>query len=221
MEKRSLTELLKNSWRIFSKGYRRVFKYLWWFFRHLRTVFPSLDTISMEVKLSKRQVQNALNHFLGLGLLGWVKRPYQSNVYFMPEEIIEIDLKDEKSMNARSEQNCHQDCHVLPVASSSVFSFPCTSGTPSANVPKSSKKEEEKAAEERKTWFNSLHRSLRLKFMWESFDFKRFGWITKNLSECQIYEILNDFSWYRKQRPIQNPERFFTQRALAYLRGRK
>ena len=210
--------MFKDSWQLFSKGYRKVFKYLWWYFRHLRTVFPSLETIAKEIKLSKRQVQNALNHFLKLKLVGWVKRPYQSNVYFMPDEIIEINLKDERGLNAKPQQNFQQDCHVFTVASSSDLKYSCTSGTPSANVPISGKKSEEKATEERKSWFNSLQERLKLKFMWESFDFKKFGWITKKLSEYQINEILNDLSWYRKQHSIQNPERFFTQRALAMLR---
>ncbi len=183
-------------------------------------VFPSLETIAKDIKLSKRQVQNALKYFCKVGLLGWVKRPYRSNVYFMPDEIIEIDLKDERSLNERSEINCHQNCHVFPVVLSKEKELQCTSKSPSAPVPKSLEKKEQKDQEERKKWYFSLPMCLQLRFMWDSFDFKRFGWIFKSLSEQQIYEILNDFTWYRKQHEIQKPERFITQRALAMLRGK-
>ncbi len=220
MQKKSLLEFFKDSWQLFSKGYRKVFKYLWWYFQKVRAVFPSLETIAKDIKMSKRQVQNALKYFCSVGLIGWVKRPYQSNVYFMPNEIIKIDLKDERSLNAHSEINCHQDCHVLPVVSSSVLNISCTSKSPSAPVPKSLEKKEQKDKEERKKWYFSLPISLQLRFMWDAFDFKRFGWAIKALSEHQIYEILNDFTWYRRTHTIEKPERFITQRALAMLRGK-
>jgi hypothetical protein len=217
--KSPLIELLKNSWQLFSKGYRKVLKYIWWFFRHVRAVFPSLETISKDTKLSKRQVQNALKYFLNLGIIAWIKRPYRSNVYFMPDEIIKLDLANDKEMNAVSLENCHQNCHVLDVVLSSENINKCTSEAPSAPVPKSSEKEQEQAKEQRKAWYYSLPRSLRLKFMWDSFDFKRFGWVIKALSEQQVYDILNDLNWYKKQNDIKQPERFITQRALAKIRG--
>lgn len=225
MQKKSLVEILKNSWQIFTKGYRRVFKYLWWFFKKLRQVFPSLETIAKEVKLSKRQVQNALKHFLTLGLIGWVRRPYQSNVYFMPDEVIGVNLKDERSLNEKlpenSHENCHKDCHVFNVASSFVSLSSCTSESPSAIVPKFKEKEKQQGQEAKKSWYFSLPKSLQLKFIYDLFDFTRFGWALKALTEYEVSEVINNFFWYRKRKAVDKPERLIFQLALKEIRGRR
>lgn len=220
MSKNPLIEALKNAWQLLSKGYKKVLKYIWWYFKKLKTVFPSHATIANDVGLSEKQVRNALNHFESKGWIGWVKRPYHSNVYFMPDEIINLNLNDEKEMSYLSQQNYRQNYRVLDVLSSYEDNT-CTSGTPSATVPISSIKEQEQGLEEKKKWYSSLPEFLKKMFMWDRFDYKRFGWAIKSLSEQEIYELSNDFTWYHRQHKIDKPERFVMSRALTMIRGRK
>lgn len=96
---------------------KKILQYLQWFAKKFRCVFPCLQKIANAIRCSIRTVSNATRLFENLGWVYKKRRGYCSNIYFINEEIIALDLKDE-SIFLR--ENLPIDCHVLK-ESSSVF----------------------------------------------------------------------------------------------------
>jgi helix-turn-helix protein len=98
---------LLSCFQLMSKGHRAVFKYLQWMAKTFRNVFPSLESIAKATGFSPKTVQRAVAKFVIMNWLIKVRRPYQSNVYYMPDEIIDLNI-DDSSAFFRNVHQCDQ-----------------------------------------------------------------------------------------------------------------
>lgn len=114
----NLSEFINEFLNIFptlTNSQRKVFKYLHWFSRKFRCVFPCIQKIANAVGCCIRTVMRATAYFCELGWLYKKKRGYCSNLYYLNDEIISLNLDDE-SIFLRSE--CHLNVTVLRSSSS-------------------------------------------------------------------------------------------------------
>ena len=217
----SLVEVLISLWGSFNRNYKRLFEYLWWMSKNLHFVFPSLETISENCKMAKRTVQNILKRFAEWGLIGWKKRGYRSNIYFMPEELINFDMQNKRFLTHKNAQNCHVSCHVLDVAKDNkIFNVHETTKSATISAPPDVPKDLEKEKQELRDHFKILPHALRVEFM-KDFDFKNFGWIIKRLSALHIHEILRDMKWFVNQKSVQNKCALFVKLAIDKISKKK
>ncbi len=110
---KNITEIVKNFLKTFksiSKFQRKIFKYLHWFSKKFHCVFPGLQKIANAIGSSTRTVIRATELFVSLGWMYKKKRGYQSNLYFINDEIIALDLNDEKIFHR---EECHHNVTVL------------------------------------------------------------------------------------------------------------
>ena len=112
--------LIKYS--ILTKFQKKIFKYLQWFSKIRRYVYPCLLRIANHVGCSIATVKRATAYFQELGWLCKQKCHYQSNLYFLNDELISLNLDDE-SLFLR--ERCAQNELVLQ-SSSSVSIDTCT-----------------------------------------------------------------------------------------------
>ncbi len=123
-----LIESLLTGFQLMSKGTRKVFKYLQWMSKTYRNVFPSLESIAKGTGLSVKTVQRAINSFVTMDWLIKIRRPYQSNVYYMPDEIININLEDSEAFFRNVHQCDHQCDQQDDQQNGQVLSTPSNSG---------------------------------------------------------------------------------------------
>ncbi len=83
-----------NIYQTLSKFQRKVFKYLQWFSKKFRNVFPCIYTITKALGCSDSTVKRATAYFNKMGWICKCKRGYQSNVYYMNDELIRLNLED-------------------------------------------------------------------------------------------------------------------------------
>lgn len=119
---------LLNCFQLMSKGHRAIFKYLHFMAKTCRNVFPSLAHIAKVKGLCIKTIQRAIDKFVAMDWLIKIRRPYQSNVYYMPDEIIDLNLEDSSTflrnvhqcVHQCDQQDVHQNVHVLSNHSSSL-----------------------------------------------------------------------------------------------------
>ena len=119
-----LVENFLNSFQILSKKFRQIFKYMQYMCKSKRTVWPSLRHISKTCECSVKTVQRALSYFNSQGWLVWRRCPYQSNLYFMDDGLLALNMNNKKTFEKTNvHQNVHQNVHVSshPCSSSSMY----------------------------------------------------------------------------------------------------
>lgn len=112
-----------NIYPTLTKFQRKIFKYLHWFSKKFRCVFPCLRNIALALKCCTRTVIRSITLFESLGWLFKKKRGYCSNIYYLNDEIISLNLDDE-SIFLR--EKCHQNVTVLRSSSSDFIDICCT-----------------------------------------------------------------------------------------------
>lgn len=213
-------ETLKQYWHLFNKNYRETIKYLWALSQKHDFVFPTYERMAEICGYSVRTAKNICARLAELGIISWMRRGYRSNLYFLPDELVSLNLRNRQLFAKSSSESCTISCTVLNNIDSNEYVHrgePSASPPPLADVPKNL--EEEQQSELKKN-FDKLPQALRLGFMRE-FDFKRGSWIVQQLSECHVSEILRDMLWYRKKKPVDNPCALFVSFALKKLGIRK
>jgi len=83
-----------NTYQTLSKFQKKVFAYLQWFSKKFKCVFPCLFKIANAVGCSIATVKRATAIFQDLGWIYKKKRGYQSNLYFLNDELIYLNLND-------------------------------------------------------------------------------------------------------------------------------
>lgn len=83
-----------NIYQTLSKFQRKVFKYLQWFSKKFRNVFPCIFTMTQALQCSDSTIKRATAYFHRMGWVSKSKRGYQSNVYYMNNELIDLNLDD-------------------------------------------------------------------------------------------------------------------------------
>jgi hypothetical protein len=81
-------------------------------------VFPSIDHMADKIGCNEKTVRRALDFFKQHEWLGWIKRGYISNQYFLNDELAAIDLKSASTWE--KPQNVHRNVHVLGILPDSV-----------------------------------------------------------------------------------------------------
>lgn len=123
-----------NIFPTLSKFYKKVFKYLQWFSKKFRCVFPCILRIANSIGCSNSTVKRATAFFEQMGWIIKKKCPYGSNQYFINNELISLNL-DDPSLFFREE--CSQNDPVLGNSSSDLNNL----GTQKAIVPIQKKRE--------------------------------------------------------------------------------
>jgi len=150
---KALTEFTTTFLDIFliqTKCVIATFRYLHWFSRQKRAVFPSLQRIADAIGFCKRQVQRAIDKLIKLGWLSKIYRHRHSCVYFVPEELKKLDISDKKIFEINLQDypdlssKCPANVHPSIKSSSSVKSLSDGDGNDSRNVLEDSEKASEK-----------------------------------------------------------------------------
>lgn len=84
-----------NIFQILSKFQRKIFKYLQRKAQKWRNVYPSVITISRQIGCSESTVKRATAYFHEQGWISKCKKNYQSNLYYMNDELIDLDLDNQ------------------------------------------------------------------------------------------------------------------------------
>jgi hypothetical protein len=211
----SIIDLIRKFWHTFNKNYRETLKYLWALANKHQFVFPTYERMAEMCGYSLRTAINICKKLAKLGIIGWQRRGYRSNLYFLPDELIKFNLRNTRLLTDSPRQSCTISCTVLNNIDSDSYVHceePLATSPASPNVPKNLENEQQK----QNTEFQKLPVALRLAFMKE-FDFERGGWIIQNLSECSISEILSDMKWFSKQQKVTSYCGLFVKLALNSL----
>lgn len=196
-----------DTWNNLSRGAKKVFMKIHELDKKYGgDVFFEIDNLVIWTGYSRRSVFYSLKKLRAIGWVSHLNRPYQCNIYFIWEVLrqynftfsrVKIALKLHPIDYLKDKNNFYVQ-QPSPAAISA-----------SPNVPTSKMKEDKK-----KQWFSSLPIWLQLKFMWESYDRFRYGWVLKKLTECGWAELKNDVMWYISGHKVDKPERFIFERAL-------
>lgn len=194
----NIAEIFRNLFKLLSRSTQAIYRYLHWMAKNYRTVFPSREHIAAAVGCSIRTVARALQLFETNGWLVVKKRAYQSNVYFMDESLIALDLDDPKTFMRDPEKpgNVPEDG---------------TQNVPVFNVVSSNKNTYYQNA--KKVVFGFLPDFLKIQGLGE----QTRRWLYKNFSECVLHEALENARWYLSQgNKIENFEAYVTKMAKFY-----
>lgn len=110
---------------------KRVLQYLKGFAHHGR-IFPAYDTIAKHAGFSERHTKRIVGQLLKIGVIGWKRRPYHSNEYYVADFLLKINLKDQaifrkipqkvvnidRSDHSFSLGKCHYTCHPNSISNS-------------------------------------------------------------------------------------------------------
>lgn len=175
-----MSDFINNFLNIFptlSKFQKKAFKYLQWFAQKFRCVFPCLQKIANAIGCSKATVMRATSLFEKLGWIAKKKRGYCSNTYFMNDELISLNLKDEKIF-------LREECKV----NATVFkeSFPVYIDTSTSLVPvsKSPISEEQPILDVVKIKCLKVEDQQKL---------------SNKFSEYSLVQAIQDAKWYARQ----------------------
>lgn len=84
-----------NTFQALSKFQQKCFKYLQWFAKKFRCVFPCIQKIANAIGCSIATIKRATAYFQNIGWLYKRKRGYQSSLYYLHQELIDLDLNDQ------------------------------------------------------------------------------------------------------------------------------
>ncbi len=186
-------DVLRANWHHFNRNYRETITYLWALSQKYNAVFPCYDRMAEMCGYSRRTAINICNVLCKLGLICWVRRGYRSNLYFLPDELVEFDLRNQDLSTKPYDTSCTISCTVLDNIDSLSHVH---NGSPTAPVPSSTDvpiSQDEKQQKEEA--FRKLPHILQQPFM-KDFDFQKGSWILDRLCEQQMQEIIKDMRWY-------------------------
>lgn len=209
-------EEVQRIWDKLPKGSKKVFSVIHRMDKKYDgDVFFEIDSLVKWSKVSERTVFYSLKRLRALGWISHLNRPYQCNIYFIMDALRSYKFTFSRVKIAGGLQPINK---IADSSSSYVQrKSPSAPISASPNVPISSNKEEE----QKKKWFFSLPIGLQLKCMWESFDYKHYGWIFRKLSEQKIYELINNFTWYSRQEKVEEHAKLIFSLALKLYKGKK
>lgn len=164
-----------NIFQTLTKFQKKIFRYLQWIANKYRHVFVSVPTICEAVFCSLRTVTSATNLFQQLGWISKIKRGYQSNDYYMNDELLALDLND-NSLFLR--EKLQDNCSVLRDYNSEYIDI----STKSAHIPD---KKDRPIPEFIKTREVSREDQQRL---------------ANTFSEYALKQSMEDAKWYHKQK---------------------
>lgn len=171
---------------------KKIFRYLQWFSKLRRCVYPAVLTIAKAVGCSIATVMRSTKLFNDLGWISKKQRGYCSNTYFINSELISLDLNDQ-SLFLRVP--CEVNDSVLG-SSSSVFN--CNTSTTEKEVPK-----------------NNIKIPLCIKIRCLNADEQTI--LANKFSEVSLYHAIEDTKWYRRMgNKINNYFHFIWSRAKNY-----
>ena len=192
----SISEIFRNLFKLLSKRTQWIFKKIQGMCKNCRAVFPSREYIAKEVGCSVRTVARALQLFQMNGWIVIKKRPYQSNVYFMDESLIELNLDNPKTFlkDEKKSENVPQNVPVLEVSIQIENTY--------------TEKEPVK-----KVVFGYLPSFLKQPCLPERFQ----HWLYQNFSECALLQAIRNARWYEQNvKKIDNPEGYIRVMAEKY-----
>lgn len=183
MESSSKTPLqqLKECWLNIPRSYRYFIKYLVAVWKLCKKVFPCLETIAEKIGFSKSTVNRAKNFFFSIGVLVYKKTAYTSNTYFINEEVLKINFKNQK----------WHFTYVNEPIREPVFNVANNKKIYVHDVPL------HKAKKEEQNWLEKLPQYLKCNFM-KCFD-SNYAWIFKKVSEYDLAMAFEDLKWYASQ----------------------
>lgn len=192
---KKLSDLLNtflNSFHFLSKSLKKIFRFLQHHSKKYRNVFPKIETICLITGYSPSTVKRATRYFAKMGWITKVKRPWQSNVYFMVDDLIKIDVNNSRTFKSDFvSQNDPIDDPVLKTSSEYKYS--------NKNIGKKEYKNNFKANPNIYSFLRSK------KFSHE---------IAEELAFYPEYAVFEGFTrciWYEKYvEKIQKPLDFFT-----------
>lgn len=198
----SILELLKSYWHTLNRNYRETIKYLWALAQKHNFVFPSYERIAEMCGYSVRTAKNICARLAKIGLISWKRRGYQSNLYFLPDELLKLDLRNRRLFTDSPRESCTISCTVLNNIDSKKYVH---TGEPSASPPATPDvpKNLDKGEQQQPKGYENLPHALKIGFM-KQFDFERGGWIIDQLSEGAVSDILNDMKWFAKKQKISS-----------------
>lgn len=189
----SVLQMFKDLWTLVQSKPRcylsKIFRFLQSFFRRNKHAFFCLETAAEWCGCNKRTIQRAFSKFKEWGWLTWQRQGYQSSLYFMPEELIGINL-DDPALAKRSYSSVHTSVHVLGDTHNHESV---------QTVPRHSQKKEENDKPQPKQW-EQLPHYLRIPLM-AKVDFRKPGilaWL-KTIPQVVAIEALDDCRWREKQ----------------------
>lgn len=87
-------ESFLNFFQLMTPKQQKIWKSIQWYAKNFRHVFPSHAKIAEFAGCCRDTVIAALKKFSELGWIGFIKRCFRSNLYFMNEELIDLNLDD-------------------------------------------------------------------------------------------------------------------------------
>lgn len=145
---RSKEELLSlhASYIRLSPFQKKVLDFLIYLRKKYGSVYPSIDTIAEFAGCDRRTVFRALEVLRRQGWLAHENRPYQSNLYYVSDELLAVDFKKPPVTQA-----CHPNVTVL-VINKELYNTLHTEASHdgSADVPYSGKEEQKRPPEIKK-----------------------------------------------------------------------
>ncbi len=87
---------LKNKWPYLPKSFGKILKYLILEQKNSGKLSPCINTIAKKTKFSRSTTKRAIKFYENIGIMYHLKRAYNSNIYFLNNELLEIDFKNPK-----------------------------------------------------------------------------------------------------------------------------
>lgn len=87
----SIKECFLNTFQLLSSKQKKIWQYIQWYAQRYRQVFPSHAKIAEAVGCHRDTVIQAVKKFSQMGWLGSIKRCFRSNLYFIANELINLD----------------------------------------------------------------------------------------------------------------------------------
>lgn len=159
--------------------------------KHKGDVFFEIESVVKWSGFCERTVYYALKRLRSIGWISHLNRPYQCNIYFMLDV-----LKKFKFFFSRVKIAVGlQTINTLSVFSS----LSVQPKSPSAPSPVLSSKENQEEQEQKEfSYPHWVPKWCRFGFM-KYFNFKKFGWILRKVSEQDVAIAIENMKWYQKQ----------------------
>ena len=87
----SVKENFLNTFQLLSRKQQKIWRYIQWYAQHYRQVFPSHATIAEAVGCCRDTVIETIKKFSQWRWLGTMKRCFRTNLYFIANELIDLD----------------------------------------------------------------------------------------------------------------------------------
>lgn len=101
----SIKENFLNTFQLLSPKQQKIWRYIQGYAKRYRHVFPSHTTIATDVNCCRDTVIQAIKKFCQLGWLGSIKRCFRSNLYFVADDLKNIDTTNPSSFKVDPESS--------------------------------------------------------------------------------------------------------------------